>query len=74
MSWAAKSGGTSPFDVVFRGGSGSTLEEIRETFDYGEPVGAHAGPAVTAASRTSRASSSSRGAIVSGGRSRRTLP
>ncbi len=28
-------GGDKPFDLVFHGGSGSTLEEIREALDYG---------------------------------------
>src|SRR2546427_12887928 len=33
---AAYSGhGDKPFDLVFHGGSGSTLEEIREALDYG---------------------------------------
>ncbi len=32
---AAKVGGDKPFDLVFHGGSGSLLEEIRETLDYG---------------------------------------
>jgi fructose-bisphosphate aldolase, class II len=31
----AKYGRTEPFDLVFHGGSGSLLEEIRETLDYG---------------------------------------
>mgnify|MGYP000072869097 CR=1 FL=1 len=31
----AKYGADSEFDLVFHGGSGSTLEEIRETLDYG---------------------------------------
>jgi fructose-bisphosphate aldolase class II len=31
----AKYGKTEPFDLVFHGGSGSLLEEIRETLDYG---------------------------------------
>ncbi|MBU2494132.1 MAG: class II fructose-bisphosphate aldolase [Bacteroidetes bacterium] len=31
----AKYGEASSFDLVFHGGSGSTLEEIRETLDYG---------------------------------------
>ena len=31
----AKYGKTDPFDLVFHGGSGSLLEEIRETLDYG---------------------------------------
>jgi fructose-bisphosphate aldolase class II len=31
----AKVGKTKPFDLVFHGGSGSLLEEIRETLDYG---------------------------------------
>jgi len=30
-----KTGKTKPFDLVFHGGSGSLLEEIRETLDYG---------------------------------------
>ncbi len=30
-----KTGKTNPFDFVFHGGSGSLLEEIRETLDYG---------------------------------------
>jgi len=30
-----KLGGDKPFDLVFHGGSGSLLEEIRETLDYG---------------------------------------
>jgi fructose-bisphosphate aldolase, class II len=30
-----KAGRTKPFDLVFHGGSGSSLEEIRETLDYG---------------------------------------
>ncbi len=32
---AAKLGRERPFDLVFHGGSGSTLEEIREAVDYG---------------------------------------
>ena len=32
---AASSGKDKPFDLVFHGGSGSLLEEIRETLDYG---------------------------------------
>jgi fructose-bisphosphate aldolase class II len=32
---AAKYGREKPFDLVFHGGSGSLLEEIRETLDYG---------------------------------------
>jgi fructose-bisphosphate aldolase, class II len=32
---AASSGKEKPFDLVFHGGSGSLLEEIRETLDYG---------------------------------------
>ncbi|MFZ0323098.1 MAG: class II fructose-bisphosphate aldolase, partial [Actinomycetes bacterium] len=32
---AAKYGKDKPFDLVFHGGSGSTLEEIRATLDYG---------------------------------------
>jgi len=32
---AAKTGQAKPFDLVFHGGSGSLLEEIRETLDYG---------------------------------------
>jgi fructose-bisphosphate aldolase class II len=32
---AAKYGTDRPFDLVFHGGSGSLLEEIRETLDYG---------------------------------------
>jgi len=32
---AAKYGREKPFDLVFHGGSGSALEEIRETLDYG---------------------------------------
>jgi fructose-bisphosphate aldolase, class II len=32
---AAKTGKARPFDLVFHGGSGSLLEEIRETLDYG---------------------------------------
>jgi fructose-bisphosphate aldolase class II len=32
---AAKVGRDKPFDLVFHGGSGSALEEIRETLDYG---------------------------------------
>jgi len=32
---AAKSGKDKPFDLVFHGGSGSTLEEIREALSYG---------------------------------------
>ena len=31
----AKLGTEKPFDLVFHGGSGSALEEIRETLDYG---------------------------------------
>lgn len=31
----AKTGQDKPFDLVFHGGSGSLLEEIRETLDYG---------------------------------------
>ncbi|MGZ4609751.1 MAG: class II fructose-bisphosphate aldolase, partial [Actinomycetes bacterium] len=31
----AKVGHDKPFDLVFHGGSGSTLEEIRESLDYG---------------------------------------
>jgi fructose-bisphosphate aldolase class II len=31
----AKYGKEKPFDLVFHGGSGSLLEEIRETLDYG---------------------------------------
>ena len=31
----AKIGREKPFDLVFHGGSGSSLEEIREAFDYG---------------------------------------
>ncbi|MEO8329582.1 MAG: class II fructose-bisphosphate aldolase, partial [Candidatus Nanopelagicales bacterium] len=31
----AKYGKDKPFDLVFHGGSGSLLEEIRETLDYG---------------------------------------
>ncbi|MDQ6875595.1 MAG: class II fructose-bisphosphate aldolase [Actinomycetota bacterium] len=31
----AKVGADKPFDLVFHGGSGSALEEIRETLDYG---------------------------------------
>ena len=31
----AKTGVDRPFDLVFHGGSGSLLEEIRETLDYG---------------------------------------
>jgi fructose-bisphosphate aldolase class II len=31
----AKTGTDKPFDLVFHGGSGSLLEEIRETLDYG---------------------------------------
>ena len=31
----AATGSTQPFDLVFHGGSGSLLEEIRETLDYG---------------------------------------
>ena len=30
-----KVGKAKPFDLVFHGGSGSALEEIRETLDYG---------------------------------------
>ena len=32
---AARTGQAKPFDLVFHGGSGSLLEEIRETLDYG---------------------------------------
>jgi fructose-bisphosphate aldolase class II len=32
---AARTGKAKPFDLVFHGGSGSLLEEIRETLDYG---------------------------------------
>ena len=32
---AAKTGTEKPFDLVFHGGSGSLLEEIREALDYG---------------------------------------
>jgi fructose-bisphosphate aldolase class II len=32
---AARVGKAKPFDLVFHGGSGSLLEEIRETLDYG---------------------------------------
>jgi fructose-bisphosphate aldolase class II len=32
---AKKTGQAKPFDLVFHGGSGSLLEEIRETLDYG---------------------------------------
>ena len=32
---AAETGVDKPFDLVFHGGSGSLLEEIRETLDYG---------------------------------------
>ena len=32
---AAKTGTAKPFDLVFHGGSGSLLEEIREALDYG---------------------------------------
>jgi fructose-bisphosphate aldolase class II len=32
---AKKTGKAKPFDLVFHGGSGSLLEEIRETLDYG---------------------------------------
>jgi len=32
---AAKSGKDKPFDLVFHGGSGSALEEIREALSYG---------------------------------------
>jgi fructose-bisphosphate aldolase class II len=32
---SAKYGREKPFDLVFHGGSGSLLEEIRETLDYG---------------------------------------
>jgi fructose-bisphosphate aldolase class II len=32
---SAKLGGEKPFNLVFHGGSGSLLEEIRETLDYG---------------------------------------
>jgi fructose-bisphosphate aldolase class II len=32
---AARAGKAKPFDLVFHGGSGSLLEEIRETLDYG---------------------------------------
>ena len=32
---AQKTGKPKPFDLVFHGGSGSLLEEIRETLDYG---------------------------------------
>jgi len=32
---AAKYGKEEPFDLVFHGGSGSTIEEIREALDYG---------------------------------------
>jgi fructose-bisphosphate aldolase class II len=31
----AKTGSEKPFDLVFHGGSGSLLEEIREALDYG---------------------------------------
>ena len=31
----AKYGSETEFDLVFHGGSGSTLDEIRETLDYG---------------------------------------